>query len=99
VNIAQILSQLVAIAKTDLNKQLLPIIAAFFSSIATNPTALNITQQLAKAEVDLLAALPSIGQDVLAQLAGLVNAQAQTLLATAVAPAVVIPATTATVHP
>jgi hypothetical protein len=94
VNIAQILSQLIAIAKTDLNKQLLPVIATFFNSIATNPTAINITAALAKAEVDLLAALPSIGQDVLSQLAGLVNAQAQTLLTTVTAPAVVIPAKT-----
>jgi hypothetical protein len=94
VNIAQILSQLIAIAKTDLNKELLPVIATFFNSIATNPTQINIAAALAKAEVDLLAALPSIGQDVLKQLAALVNTQMQTLLATPVAPAVVIPAKT-----
>jgi hypothetical protein len=93
-NIAQILQQLIAIAKTDLNKAALPIIAAFFSAIATNPTVLNITAQLTKAEADLLAAIPGIEQDLLAQLAALVNTQMQQLLTTAAAPAVTIPAKT-----
>lgn len=90
-NISQILAQLIAIAKTDINKELLPILAAFFTNISTNPTTINITAQLAKAEVDLLATLPSIGQDVLQQLAQLVNAEAQQLL-TAPAPVGTIPA-------
>jgi len=94
-NIAQILSQLIAVAKTNINKAALPLIAAFFSNIAANPTALNITAQLTKLEVDLLAALPGIEQGLLAQLAALVNTQMQTLLSTAAAPAVTVPATVA----
>jgi hypothetical protein len=94
-NLTQILTQLIAIAKTDVNKVLLPLIAAFFSSISTNPTQVNIAAQLAKLEVDVLAALPSIGQDVLAQFAALVNAEMQQLLATPTAPAVTIPAVVA----
>lgn len=93
-NIAQILQQLIAIAKTDLNKAALPLIAAFFTNIAANPTALNITAQLTKLEVDLLAALPGIEQGLLAQLAALVNTQMQQVLTTAAAPAVTIPAKT-----
>ena len=94
-NIAQIIGQLIALAKTDVNKAALPLIAAFFSNIASNPTAMNITAQLTKLEVDLLAALPGIEQGLLAQLAALVNTQVQSLLTTAAAPAVTVPATVA----
>ncbi len=79
-NLGQIISQLVAIVKLDAAKSALPLLAAFFTSISVDPTAVNITAQLAKLEVDLLAALPAIEQDVLKELAALVSAEAQALL-------------------
>lgn len=79
-NISQIVSQLIAVAKADAAKTILPLLAAFFTSIATNPTAINVTAQVAKLQVDLIAALPSIELDVLKQLASILNAEAQALL-------------------
>jgi len=82
-NLGNILTQMIDTAKADVNKAALPMLANFFQSIAANPTALNITAQLAKLQVDLLATLPGIQQDVMAQMAALLNQEAQALLSQA----------------
>lgn len=79
-NLGQILEQLIAIAKADAAKAALPLLATFFSSIASNPTTINVTVQLAQLQVGLIAALPTIEQDLLKQIAALLNTEAQTLL-------------------
>jgi hypothetical protein len=79
-NLGQILTQLIAIVKADAAKSALPLLATFFTSIAGNPTAINIAAQLAKLEVGLLAALPGIEQDVLKEVAAIVSAEAQAAL-------------------
>ena len=79
--LSQIIASLIAIAKADAAKEALPALAAFFTSFSSNPTAINMVAQLAQLEVSLLAALPGIEQDVLKELATLVNTEAQALLA------------------
>jgi hypothetical protein len=78
-NIAAILQQLIAIAKMDAAKTALPAIAAFFNSIASNPTAINVTVQLAELQVALIASLPTIEQDILKQIASVISTEAQTI--------------------
>jgi len=79
-NLAQLFQQLLAIAKTDELKVILPALAAFFSSIASNPNGINVTAALAKLQVDVMAAQPGIAQDILQQVAAVVNQAAQGLL-------------------
>ena len=79
-NLSQVISQLLAIVKADAAKTVLPLLAAFFSSVAGNPTAINLAAQLAKLEVDLLAALPALEQEALKELATLVSVELQALL-------------------
>ena len=79
-NITQILQQLIAIAKMDAAKAALPAIAAFFNNIASNPTAVNVTVQLAELQVALIAAVPGIEQDLLKQIATVISTEAQTIL-------------------
>lgn len=79
-NPSQILTQLLALAKTDAAKTVLPLLQAFLTSVVANPTQLNLVAQVAKFEADFLAAIPGIGQDILKDLAQLVNAEAELLL-------------------
>lgn len=81
-NLNAIIVQLLAIAKNDALKSVLPLLAQFFTSISTDPTALNIAAQLASLEVGILAALPGIAQDELKGLADIVNTELQTLKTT-----------------
>lgn len=80
-NLSAIFSSLVAIAKADAAKAILPSLAAFFNSIATNPTEINIVAQLAQLQVSVMAALPGIAQDELKAIASLLSAEATALLA------------------
>lgn len=82
-NISEALQQLISLAKTDALKAALPALATFLSNIAANPSGWNITAQLAKLQVDLITALPQIEQDLLKQIAALIQAEAQALLSKA----------------
>lgn len=75
-NLNDIVSQAVTTAKSDVLKAALPILAAFFNSIAADSSAINLTVQLAKLNADLLAALPGIEHDILSGIAGQVSAAA-----------------------
>ena len=76
-NLSAIITQLVAIAKADAAKDILPLLAQFFTSIAANPSAVNVTLQLTQLNVSILATLPTIATDELKALAAIVNAAAQ----------------------
>ena len=78
-NLAQTIQALLTIVKTDAQKTALPALLAFFQSAAANPSALNIAAALAKLNVDLLAALPGIEQDILKQIATLLENEIATL--------------------
>lgn len=80
-NLASIISSLVAVAKADAAKAVLPALAAFFNSVATNPTEINFVAQLAQLQVAVISALPGIAQDELKALATILNNEAQALLA------------------
>jgi glycerol-3-phosphate responsive antiterminator len=75
-NLSDLVSGAVALAKSDLQKAALPILANFFTSIAADSSAINITVQLAKLNADFLAALPGIEHDILASIAAQVSAAA-----------------------
>nr|WP_294525707.1 hypothetical protein [uncultured Rhodopila sp.] len=78
--LAQIIASLKAILQADAAKTVLPILANFFSSVAANPSAVNFAVADAKLVADLLAALPSIEQDLLKQLATDLSAAATNLM-------------------
>jgi hypothetical protein len=86
-----ILQTLIAVAKGDAAKLVLPLLANFLNSIATNPTEINIIAQLASFEAGLLAVLPQIGQDEIKALAAQIQAEATSLL-TASASTTAVPA-------
>lgn len=69
----QIWATMQVVFKTDAATMLLPPIAKFFNSIAGNPTALNIAVAAAQLNVEVMAALPTIGQDELKAIATLIN--------------------------
>jgi hypothetical protein len=79
-NISQAIQQLIDLAKADALKAVLPALAAFLTAIAANPSGINIVAQLAKLEIDLIAALPGIEQAILGQLAATISSEAQALL-------------------
>jgi hypothetical protein len=80
VNLSQIFSSLVAAAKTDEEKALLPLVAAVATSIATNPTGLNIVAQGNAFLAGAISVQPNIGQALLKDLATVINTEAQALL-------------------
>lgn len=80
-SIGTLFSQLVAVAKNDAEKAALPILATFLTSIASNPSELNLVAQGGKALADLNAALPSIEQDLIKDLLTMIQAEAQAALA------------------
>lgn len=79
-NPTTIIKELWTLVKSDLAKDVLPLLLTFLTSIAGNPTQINFVAQLAKFEADFLAAVPGIGQDVLKDLVSLVSQEAQALL-------------------
>lgn len=74
-NVGDALKSLLELIKNDALKGALPALAAFFTNVAAAPTALNITVQLAKLQVDLLAALPTIEKDLFTAIAQMINEQ------------------------
>jgi hypothetical protein len=79
-NLANIFSQIIAAAKLDEEKALLPLIAATAMNIATNPTGINIVAQGTQLLQGAIAAQPNIGQSLLKDLATVINTEAQALL-------------------
>lgn len=71
----EFLKHLLALIKNDALKAALPPLAAFFTNVAGNPSALNVTLQLAKLQVDLLTALPSVEKDLFMTIAAEINSQ------------------------
>lgn len=82
-NLSTIIAQLVAIVKADAAKTILPALSTFFTNLASNPSNLNLTVQLAQLQVTVMTELPTVEVDVLKQLASLTSAAA----AAAAAPA------------
>lgn len=80
-SISAVAQSILAIAKADAAKTILPLIVTFTNSIATNPSAVNVAAQVAAFQFGAVAALPGLAQAELVALAGLVNAEAQALLA------------------
>lgn len=79
-NLAQFFSSLVAAAKADEEKALLPILVTTATSIAANPTAANFVASGAGLLAGAIAAQPNIGQDLLKDLATAIETEAQTLV-------------------
>jgi hypothetical protein len=78
-NLGIVFKELLAAAKADEGKTLLPLIANAATSLAGNPTAQNGVAQGAKLLADAVAAQPNIGQDILKDLAVIVSAEAAAL--------------------
>ena len=74
-NLQQIVQQLIAIAKTDELRVLMPSFAAFFSSISVDHTVVNLTLQLGKLDASLLAAQPGVATDVIKQISADIQAK------------------------
>lgn len=82
-----ILQGLIAVAKGDAAKLILPLLSNFLQSIGNNPSEINIIAQLASFEAGVLAVLPTIGQDEVKELATLLQQEATQLLAAQPKPA------------
>ncbi len=76
-----LLQAILAAVKTDALKVALPIIQQFFSDVAANPSQSNIVAKLAKLQVDLMAALPDLQAAVAKDLATILEAEINTLVA------------------
>lgn len=74
-NVGEALKSLLELTKNDALKGALPALAAFFTNVAGAPTAVNITVQLAKLQIDLLAALPTVEKDLFTAIAQMINEQ------------------------
>jgi hypothetical protein len=86
-NLATFIQQILAIVRNDAATKALPLLAQFFTNIAQNPTAINITVQMASLNAQLLAVLPGIEQDVLTSIAAQLNAEVVNLAKSVAAPA------------
>ncbi len=80
-SISALASNLIAGAKADAEKNILPLINTLTSSIAANPSTVNVVAQAAAFQVGVLAALPGLEQAELVALAGAVDSAAKALLA------------------
>lgn len=80
-NIGSVFKELITSAKSDAEKELLPLIATAATNLAANPTSLNIALQGNLLLVGAAAKLPTIGQEVLQQLAAVVNAELESAIA------------------
>lgn len=78
-NFQQFLAQL----KYEVFLAILPLAGQAATNIAANPTALNIAGQWAALQVNVLAKLPGLEQQVIQQLAVAINAEIQQLIANA----------------
>ena len=76
---------LINFAKQDVGKTALPILAAYLTNIADNPSGINIVAQTAKLQVDLIAAAPGIEKDLIGQIAQAIMVEATKLVAHPVA--------------
>lgn len=74
-SIGDALKGLLELAKNDALKGALPPLAAFFTNVAGNPSAVNVCVQLAKLQIDLLAALPTVEKDLLTAIGQMINDQ------------------------
>lgn len=81
--IGQLLQAIFNVAKNDLIKDALPALNKFFQSVAATPGTLNLAVQLAALQVDLLAAIPKLESDVVKDISVLIQADLQTLTASA----------------
>jgi hypothetical protein len=79
-NLSQVFSELLAAAKSDEEKALLPLIAAAATNIAVNPTAPNFVAQGSALLAGAIAAQPGIAQDIIKDLALVINTEAQSLI-------------------
>ena len=79
--ISEVLNTMVTVAKDDVAQKLAPALATFFTSLAANPSQINMVAALAQLQVSAIAVLPTIEQDEFKALAGIFNAQAAALLA------------------
>lgn len=88
--ISPFVQQLITIAKDDVAKDLLPAAAAFCTSLASNPSKLNLAIQVGALEVAAFKALPDIEKDELTALAQVFTTEAEAAIAAApgAAPAV-----------
>lgn len=80
-NIGTILQGIIAAVKSDAEAKALPLLAAFFSSVAGNPTALNVVAQLSVLNVGLIALGPALGQEILTDISSALNAEIAALVA------------------
>lgn len=80
-NVSAAIQAMLAVIKNDSLKDLLPLLAAFFMAIAKNPTAVNIVAQLASLNAQIMATLPTIGQDALQSIANTLNTEVQAMVA------------------
>ena len=69
--------------KADVFLAVLPLVGKAATAIAANPTALNVVGQWAALQGELIAAVPTLEQTVLQQLATAINTEIQTVIATA----------------
>jgi len=83
VTLQQFIAAIVSVIKNDALKAGLPALASFFTAVAADPSHANILAQIAKLEIDLIATVPSIEQDVFKQIAALIETEAQALTAKA----------------
>lgn len=82
-NISTVISDLIATVKADEAKVIQAPLAAFFQSISTNPSALNIAAQVALFNAQFVAAQSGVEQSILAQLASVVSTQVAAAAASA----------------
>lgn len=72
---SEFFKQLLTLIKNDALKAALPPLATFFTNVSGNPSAMNLTVQLAKLQIDLLTALPTVEKDLFQAIATEINAQ------------------------
>lgn len=77
-----------AVLKSDLKADLVPVIQQANNLIASNPTVLNLVAQAQKVVVEAMAEGPKVGQDEIKALATWVNTQLQDLASPPATPAV-----------
>lgn len=76
------LAALKAVATSDLFKLDAPPLLAFLQSVAANPTAINIAAQEIQLVAALTGSIPTIGQDLLKEMATLLSSAITTLTPT-----------------
>jgi hypothetical protein len=77
------LQNFLASLKYDVFLSVLPIAGTTATAIASNPSSINVAAQIAKFQVDVLAAVPTLEQQAATLLAQLVNDEIQKVLVAA----------------